>query len=292
MFASILVTVHFVENGFLRYSALTHKEKKRGQETGMTTTNNSHAVDIGFAFYTANNLNELLDDDVGERFLHKVVECYRKMEYEHIEIWDMERNKSYSIQRDDRGVYEETRTFQREGYTFRLLRVKREQYNAIFQFLRQQVQNKAQYNYWGFFCNFPWYSLFGRPYCSDKKNFFCSELIAYALIEGGVFTEDQITPGVADCDAIFNLLKDSCRTVASSNFGMKSVNASRSKGSLASSLVSINKVNTVHNRFNGGPDEYALSDPYGGGGAVGRRRVDENGDIRDEFDDVLDEYEV
>jgi hypothetical protein len=168
--------------------------------------NDRHTV--GFAFLDDIDYEKVYELTPWEIFLNRLGNAVHATRIKHVEIQNMETRACYTVLQDSKGVTRKYRKFSDEHYRLYTRRFTPEQHKLIFEFLDFHVENKTPFNYRGFYLNFSplvkW-GLYGG-YDANTTAFFCSELIAHALIYAGVYTQDDLVPQLTDPDMLYEAL--------------------------------------------------------------------------------------
>jgi hypothetical protein len=206
--------------GFLNQQSSSSSSSSKGNSNRFSGRGSgSEMCLIGFAFLTMEQMEQMEREESGDdggsargcgftdlfccccglaSLLASRVEstlrpCFRSLKYVHVETVDISGSmKSISIVQG-RTVHEEYRQFSKQEYKFVKKQVSRDQYDRYWAYLRQHV-GKSGFNDFGLRWNFTLGSALDCPYDAGGERFFCSELIASALVHAGIVNPGKLRP--------------------------------------------------------------------------------------------------
>lgn len=167
---------------------------------------------------------------------------------------------SYSIFREDKDgkagrVHRWARKMKTPGYVFWQIPATKTQYERLIGFLRHKEAKRCGFNDWGFYCNFlplmslsfdgnggdlkndPDYDVVLQDiqswevecaeYCEDlckhnftRETFFCSQLVAEALVFAGIIHLGNKLPCKLTVDDLYHIMNDQLNPFASNNYNL------------------------------------------------------------------------
>lgn len=155
---------------------------------------------IGFAFYSLDYYEQ--DAAAGWSVVFdRAVQWFMGSHWTHVEVRD-EQGRTYSVTKDSVVQRVAGRQHSKRGYAFYQMTVTRDQYDRFFAFLDQALG--AGFNWYGMHLNFMFpFSL--APIDGGGERYFCSELVAHALLAAGL-ADDDLRPCTCSPDDIFALV--------------------------------------------------------------------------------------
>lgn len=171
-----------------------------------------------FAFYSTDHLHELGPIGYFDQLVQKIISFIRGEKYVHVELGDMQ-NFSYSIVRNNAGVFRERKALKKKGYDFFSISVPQKQYDDTVKFLGEHATKATPFNSWGFLTNFAIPAWLRSPYDAKESAFFCSELLTTALVKAKVLTDPAICPCTTSPDLLFKYLNEKYEIGITYNYG-------------------------------------------------------------------------
>lgn len=156
---------------------------------------------IGFAFYSLDYYEQ--DATAGWSVVFdRAVQWFMGSHWTHVEVRD-ERGGTYSVTKDSVVQRVAGRQHSKRGYAFYQMEVTRDQYDRFFGFLDGALG--AGFNWYGMHLNFI-FPFRLAPIDGGGESYFCSELVAHALIAAGLADGDKLRPCTCSPDDIFELV--------------------------------------------------------------------------------------
>jgi hypothetical protein len=162
---------------------------------------------VGFAFLTIDEQAAEGDVNFLQVLEYRLAQCFKRRRFSHVEAIDVDLNygtgAAISIVQG-RKVHEGHKQFSREEYMFIKVEMSAPQYERFFQFLRSKV-DVVGFGWFSMRWNNTLGALLDCYYDAQGGSYFCSELIAAALVHAG-YLSGNVRPCSVDPDLLYELI--------------------------------------------------------------------------------------